>query len=407
MTHQMDSINQAFANGQGIFRLAPTWVPRSFCRPGKRIKLHPDDYYVLGLERGGIDERWFASTTHADNGPATPEDEGLSYIIADPEGKTTVLLRDAIDLQGEMILGAELWQKYHRWPMFSKFFDNMGPLPHHVHHDNAHAGRVGQAGKPEMYFFPAQMNNHGGEFPFTFFGLNPEVSRAQVRQALENFRKGDNNILGLARAFKLELDTGWDVPPGILHAPGSLCTYEPQFASDVYAMYQSVLLNGQCVPEALLWKDCPVEEQGHIDYLLSVLDWNLNTDPDFHQSRFMMPLPVASCDEMQQTGYHEEWICYRCHEVCAKRLTVLPGATATLFDRAAYGMICIQGYGTINGMSLETPTLIRYGQLTHDEFFVSYPAARQGVTIRNVSDTEPIVILKHFAENPDVQLVLP
>ena len=49
--------------GNGILRLAPTWVPRAFCIPGKRIKLHPDDYYVLGLERGGIDERWFASTT--------------------------------------------------------------------------------------------------------------------------------------------------------------------------------------------------------------------------------------------------------------------------------------------------------------------------------------------------------
>ena len=30
--------------GEGILRLAPTWVPRSFCIPGKRIKLHPDDY---------------------------------------------------------------------------------------------------------------------------------------------------------------------------------------------------------------------------------------------------------------------------------------------------------------------------------------------------------------------------
>ena len=66
---------RALEQGNGILRLIPTWVPRSFCRPGKRIKLHPDDYYVLGLKRGGIDERWFASTTHADNGPDTPEDE--------------------------------------------------------------------------------------------------------------------------------------------------------------------------------------------------------------------------------------------------------------------------------------------------------------------------------------------
>ena len=44
----------AIENGQGIIRLAPNWVPRSFCIPGRRIKLHPDDYYALGGERGGI-----------------------------------------------------------------------------------------------------------------------------------------------------------------------------------------------------------------------------------------------------------------------------------------------------------------------------------------------------------------
>ena len=61
-------IEKALNRGKGVLRLAPNWVPRSFCRPAKRIKLHPDDYYVLGLERGGIDERWFSSTTPADNG---------------------------------------------------------------------------------------------------------------------------------------------------------------------------------------------------------------------------------------------------------------------------------------------------------------------------------------------------
>ncbi|MFP6866809.1 MAG: hypothetical protein VCA35_12765, partial [Roseibacillus sp.] len=47
----------------GLLRLAPAWVPRSFLQPGLRIKLHPDDTYAYGLSRGGIDERWFASTT--------------------------------------------------------------------------------------------------------------------------------------------------------------------------------------------------------------------------------------------------------------------------------------------------------------------------------------------------------
>ena len=253
---------KALEQGNGILRLAPTWVPRSFCRPGKRIKLHPDDYYILGLERGGIDERWLASTTPADNGPDTPPDEGMSYVVVDKDGKEKVLLKDIVDeLKGE-IIGDALWNKYHRWPIFSKFFDNAGPLPHHIHHRDEHAARVDQSGKPEMYFFPAQLNNYGGEYPFTFFGLNPEVTKDEIRECLANFTKGDNKILDLSRAYKLTLDTGWDVPPGILHAPGSLCTYEPQFASDVYAMYQSVLYGGQCVPESLLWKNCPPEEIG-------------------------------------------------------------------------------------------------------------------------------------------------
>ena len=63
--------SKALEQGKGIIRLTPTWVPRSFCVPGRRIKLHPDDYYALGGQRGGIDERWFASTTPADH-PANP-----------------------------------------------------------------------------------------------------------------------------------------------------------------------------------------------------------------------------------------------------------------------------------------------------------------------------------------------
>jgi hypothetical protein len=395
-------LEKAVDHGNGVLRLAPCWVPRSFCRPGKRIKLHPDDYYILGLKRGGIDERWFASTTHADNGPETPGDEGLSYIVADAGGKEKILLRDAVaELKGE-IIGDALWNKYHRWPMFSKFFDNMGPLPHHIHHRAFHAARVGQEGKPEMYFFPSQMNNHGGEFPFTFFGFNPGTTKEQVKECLINFSKGDNRLLDLSRCYKLTLDTGWDVPPGVMHAPGSLCTYEPQFASDVYAMYQSVLYGGQCVPEDLLWKDCPAEERNNIDYLVEVIDWDLNVDPLFYEKRFMPPVPVKPVKEMEDQGYIEEWICYKCRDVSAKRLTILPGKTVTIKDCAAYGFILIQGHGKLGVWDIETPTLIRYGQMTRDEFFVTEPAAKRGIEIQNASENEEIVILKHFAENSDL-----
>ena len=382
---------------KGVLRLAPAWVPRAFCRPGKRIKLHPDDYYVLGLERGGIDERWFASTTAAENGPDTPADEGLSYVVS-RDGSEKMLLKDMIDeLRGE-IIGDGLWEKYGKWPMFSKFFDNAGPLPHHIHHRDEHAKLVGADGKPEMYFFPSQCNNHGGEFPFTFFGIRPGTDKEDVKACLENFAKGDNELLDLSQAYKITLDTGWDVPPGVLHAPASLCTYEPQFASDVYAMYQSVLYGGHCVSEDLLWKNCPEDKIGDYDYLMEVIDWDANVDPMFAQNRFMKPVVIKS-----DKAYTEEWICYKCPEVSAKRLTVNPGETVVIKDKAAYGFILLQGTGTIEDAPLETPALIRYGELTNDEYFVTEARAKEGVTITNTSKTEPIVMLKHFAYNPELQ----
>src|SRR5687767_16022055 len=113
---------KAFEQGKGILRLAPTWVPRSFCVPGRRIKLHPDDYYVLGGVRGGIDERWLSSTTPAKNGPLTGENEGLSAVVFNDGSKTEkVLLKDAIDQLKGAIIGDRLWKKYGSWPMYSKF----------------------------------------------------------------------------------------------------------------------------------------------------------------------------------------------------------------------------------------------------------------------------------------------
>jgi hypothetical protein len=117
----------------------------------------------------------------------------------------------------------------------------------------------------------------------------------------------------------------------------------------------------------------------------------------------MAPVPVRSEEEMRKAGYIENWICHRSSAFSAKELTVLPGRTVTIRDQAAYGMIMMQGHGQMGPWAIETPALIRYGQLTSDEFFVSEPAAREGVEIVNPSESDPIVILKHFGpENPDL-----
>src|SRR6187431_1335921 len=85
----------------GLLRLAPAWVPRSFLQPGLRIKLHPDDTYAYGLNRGGIDERWFASTTEAAN-EGRVDDEGLNYVVV---GNRRFTLKRAVDDCGATVIG--------------------------------------------------------------------------------------------------------------------------------------------------------------------------------------------------------------------------------------------------------------------------------------------------------------
>jgi hypothetical protein len=392
---------QALEQGEGILRLAPTWVPRSFCIPGKRIKLHQDDLYAFGANRGGIDERWFSSTTKADNGPLTTPDEGLSYVVhGDPARLQKTLLVDAVAELGAKLLGDAMWNRYHAWPMYSKFFDNKGALPHHLHQMQEHAANVGMQQKPESYYFPRQLNNYGADYPYTFFGLEPGTTQDQVRHCLEIWNQGDNHITDLSKAYRLELGTGWFVPAGVLHAPGSLCTYEPQWASDVFAMFQS-LVNEVPVEWSLLVKNVPEDKHHDLDYIVSMIDWPTNTLPNFKERFFRRPLPVKPVPEMESAGYVEHWISFGSPYFAAKQLTVLPGRTVTIRDAGPYGLIMLQGHGTMGVWSIETPALIRFGQLTNDEFFVSCAAAQAGVRIHNPSVTDPIVMLKHFGPNPE------
>jgi hypothetical protein len=382
--------------GEGVLHMTPNWVPRSFCIPGRRLKLHPDDLYSFGVHRGGIDERWFSSTVHAENGALALWDEGLSYVAyGEASHPQRILFKEIVEDLGEKLLGADLWGKYQSWPVFAKFFDNRQALPFHLHHRNEHAELVGANPKPEAYFFPTQMNNYPGEFPYTFFGLEPDTSPEELKQCLRVWNNGDNGILHLSRAFRLQLGTGWDIPAGILHAPGSLCTFEPQWASDIAAMFQS-LVNDAPTDWGALTHYVPEDKKQDLDFIISLIDWEANTNPNFKKDRFLLPQPVRVVEEMLAEGYHEDWIVYGSDLFSGKELTVFPGTRVTITDSSAYGFIAVQGHGTFGAWQVETPSVIRFGQVTNDEFFVSEAAARAGIRISNPSQTEALVLLKYF-----------
>jgi hypothetical protein len=391
-------LDSALDAGEGLLRLTPTWVPRSFLHPGKRIRLHPDDYYAYGADRGGIDERWFASTTDAAN-EGRVWHEGQSFCSF--EGQL-FQLKDAVAEAGQRVVGPALWDKYGRWPVYSKFFDNMGPIPHHMHQKFEHAKLTGQEGKPESYYFSPQYNNCDNNFPYTFFGLEPGTTKAQLRKCLEDWNKGDNGILDLSKAYRLKRGSGWLVPPGVLHAPGSLCTYEPQWGSDVFGMYQSIV-EGRFVPWSLLVKDVPPEYHQDLDFIIEQLDWDRNVDPSFKDNHYLEPIVAEEGD-----GWVDRWIVYGLVDgqqlFSARELTIQPGAKCVLKDGGPSGWITVQGKGRMGKLNLQTPVLIHFGEHTEDEVYITHEAATRGVEIENTG-SEPLVSLRYFG--PDTHPSVP
>jgi hypothetical protein len=395
-------IRETFEKGHGVFRLAPVFVPRRFNRAGQRLRLHPDDYYALGTARGSIKERWFSSVITAMNGPLAPADEGLSYVAPTEEPADKFPFRDAVAELGPELIGTRLWEKYGTWPMYSKFFDYQAPLFHHLHLTDAAAGRVGRFGKPEAYYFPPQLNNHLGDLPVTYFGYDPDVTKAQVVERLLRYESADNRITELSRAYRIELGTGWYTPAGVVHSPGSVLTYEPQWNSDVNSVHSNVTA-GEVYPYEFLSENCPPDRQRDIEYILGLLDWEKNVDPHYRKHYYRPPL-LARQDDL----HCEKWITYANPYFGAKELTVFPGRTVTVKDGAAYGCILVQGHGTFGSHTAETAIMLRFGQLSADEFFVSEGAAKQGVEITNQSLWEPLVILKHFGPNhPEMPAEVP
>ena len=99
-------------------------------------------------------------------------------------------------------------------------------------------------------------------------------------------------------------------------------------------------------------------------------------------------------------GYTDKWVTYGTPMFTSKELTIMPGVKMTLKDNGASGVICMQGRGRIGSLPLECPAMIRYGEMTEDEVFITEKAAREGVVIENLGKECPLVLLRYFG--PDV-----
>jgi mannose-6-phosphate isomerase class I len=395
-----EQILKEIETGKGILKLKPSWVQRGFLPPGKRLKLNPDDLYDGGGKYGGVCERWMASTGMADNGALTRKDEGLSFIVTGTGA--LVSLKEAVEQAGDLILGEGVMKKYGGLLSFCKFYDFSIPIPFHVHLMEEQAQLVGAHSKPEAYYFPKQLNAITYNADHTYFGLLPGTTKEDLVKCLSGWgRPGDNGLIEYSRAFKLRPGTGWNIPSGILHAPGSLVTYEPQRVSDTSSFWQSKV-HDTLIGREMLTKFYPEEKKNDMAYIVDSIDWEANLDPDFKANHYHEPVPAEPPEKTRPEGYEENWVVYGSPDFSAKELAVLPGRTVTIKDAAAYGLIMLEGFGTMNGRDVETPAMIGYNDITADEMYVSVEAAQKGVEIRNLSGHSPLVMLKHFGPgNPE------
>ena len=329
-------VRAALEGGEGILRLAPTWVPRSFLMPGGRLKLAREDLYALGTHRGGIDERWFASTTAAANEGA-PADEGLSYVVHGTDRFTlkdadrALRLRDDRRQLVEHLQALAGLQQVLRQP-------RADPAPHAP---EPGAGR--QAG-PRRASPRAITSRPSSTGPATTSRTpSSGSSPARPRPTFTAASSAGTRATTASSIFPRPIDSspapaGW-FPPTCCTPPARCVTYEPQWGSDVFGMYQS-MVEGRRVPWELLVKDVPEAHHHDLDYLVEQLDWEKNVDPEFKKNNYLEPIVRTGG---QSAGYVDKWIVYGTVDgkqlFSACELTVEPGRSVTIKDPGAYGLI--------------------------------------------------------------------
>ena len=168
-------------------------------------------------------------------------------------------------------------------------------------------------------------------------------------------------------------------------------------------MHQN-LVEGREAPWTLLVKDMPDNKHRDIDFIIDQLDCEKNLAPNFKGNHYLEPVTASQGD-----GFHDRWIVYgkvdNFQYFTAKELTVEPGDKATITDNGSYSAIVVQGEGKVNNLKLNCPKLLRFNELSEDEFFATECAAPAGITFENTSATGPLVLLRYFG--PEINLEAP
>lgn len=378
-------IENEIRNTNGILMLNPAWVARNFIAPGRRLGL-PESHYDLG-ERGGICERWLASTTKADNKISVPN-EGLSTLKMDYEKEIT--LKEAVEILPKIILGKEYSKTYSGLGRLAKIFDYADRIPFHIHQMQKHARMVGRNSKDEAYYFPEGVDK--GKHPETFFGVHPYIVKEKKFDLLLSHlvEWKDDGILQHAFAYNQNEGDGFQIPSGVTHGPGTALTIELQEDSDVFAMMQAKV-GDTFISKDLLWKDVRDEDRQKYGekIILEMIDWQTSCDTDFYVKRHTPPSLIK--DSIQGNS-KEYWIYYNTNKFSGKKIYVKRGEKFFTNDDGVYNILVWRGTGLFGEIEIEG------GNPEKDELLITHERAVEGVEITNTGNDD-LEIIKFFGPN--------
>jgi len=329
-----------------------------------------------------------------------PFREGEAHVLT-PDGQV-ISLQDLILANSKAVMGekvtafAEELYGDPTWPIVSKKFDNLNPIPHHLHWS-----------KWEVYDINS-FDNPGvspSHYHTTAMGLYPFVTKDEFLACMKRFGKGEyNGVRHLSPHTMMQLDNGFVMPNGVLHSPTDLCTHELHVTMDEHFLAEDLTLDGSIGAADAFYacreEDYPKDRHEDWEYLVEKFDFEANQDPDFVKKNSR---PAVTAEEFAGDGVDAKWIVYGDflgdQKASILRLTVEPDNKTTFCPESPALFHTNGGSGRVGKFAVNYHQNMKLGELYPEIGFITQSALNNGgVEIENTG-SEPLVLTFDFPQN--------
>lgn len=392
------------ANG-GVLQLIHRYAGRTFCTPGRRLRLHEESYYPDYMNGTGLDELWMGCTVPIVTGvidsrtQKAPFREGESHVLT-PNGQV-ISLQDLIASNPNAVMGEKVTEFSKTlfgeatWPIVSKKFDNLNPIPDHLHWTKWEVYDINSFDNPGV---------SASHYHTTAMGLYSFVTKDQFLACMKRFGQGEyNGIRHLAPHVMMQLDNGFVMPNGVLHSPTDLCTHELHVTMDEHFLAEDLTLDGRIGAADAFYacreEDYPKDRHEDWDYLVEKFDFAANQDPEFVQKNAR---PAIVAEEFTDNGVNAKWIVYgdflgdqKCSIL---RLIVEPGAKTNFCPECPTLFHTNGGTGRVGKLEIKYHQDMILGKIYREIGFITQAAlAAGGVEIENTG-SDPLVLTFDFPQ---------